>query len=76
MLDQRDQFNLSMMDYILRIVKYVHENHSKKETQSNRLIILTLYVTLIEQKNISERELGEIISNVWSWMNMEEEAYN
>jgi hypothetical protein len=42
------------MDYILRVVKTVHENHSQNVSQTDRSIILTVYITLIEYNVVNE----------------------
>lgn len=41
------------MDYILKLAIYVHENQSEKASQTDRLIILTLYITLIEYRVVN-----------------------
>ena len=39
------------------------------------MVILTLYITLLEQGAAGESQLGEIIENLQMWMGMEEAAY-
>lgn len=62
------------MDYIFKVVKFVHENQNGKCSQTDRLIILTLYITLLEYRVLNEHEVAELIDTVLRWMQMEQEA--
>lgn len=64
---------MSFLDLLLNTVKYIHENQEKKDqlSQSDRAIILTIYISLIEWQAVNESELKEILQNVGSWLNME-----
>lgn len=45
--DVSDNLGVSFLDLVMNAVKYVHENQSGKATQADRLIILTLYMSLV-----------------------------
>jgi hypothetical protein len=62
------------MENIFRIVKFVHENESQKSSQTDRLIVLTLYITLIEYRVVDERQLAEMMGQVLGWLQMEHDA--
>jgi len=48
---------MSFLESILTAVKFVHENQSSKATQTDRSIILTLYISLIEWNAVNDLEL-------------------
>lgn len=52
---QKDDFGFSIIDYLMNIVKQVHSNSNDKRTQTDRMVVLTLYVTLLEQGVAGER---------------------
>ncbi len=62
------------MDYLFKVVKVIHENQSNTSSQTDRLIVLTIFITLIEYQRVDERELADILETVSSWMQMEHEA--
>jgi hypothetical protein len=43
----------------------------KKHSQTDRLIILTIYTTFVEYKLISEAELTLLLNDLLQWMQME-----
>ena len=43
--NERDPFDISYLEYLFKVVRFVHE--SGEMNQTNRLIILTIYITLI-----------------------------
>ena len=49
--NERDEFGNTYLSYIFKIVKEVHE--SQGQSQTNRLIVLTLYISLIEYEAVS-----------------------
>lgn len=71
---EKDDFNTPLMDYLFKVVKFVHENQNGKSSQTDRLIVLTLYITLLEHRVLSEHEVAELIDTVLRWMQMEQEA--
>ena len=58
----------------MRIVQFIHENQNGKSSQTDRLIVLTIYVSLIEYQVLNEGELQRVIAKVLNWMQMEQEA--
>jgi hypothetical protein len=62
------------MDYLFKVVKVIHENQNNTSSQTDRLIVLTIFITLIEYQRVDERELVDILETVSSWMQMEHEA--
>jgi hypothetical protein len=71
---EHDDFGISYLEYLFKIVRVVHENESGEATQTDRLIVLTLFITLVEHRLLSNEELAEVTSTVQRWMHMEEEA--
>lgn len=45
--NEKDDFNTPLMEYLFKVVKFVHENQQGRCSQTDRLIILTLYITLL-----------------------------
>lgn len=54
----QDDFGCSLLENIFRIVKVVHENENQRSSQTDRLIVLTLYITLIEHRVLDEHHLA------------------
>lgn len=52
---ERDDFNNSCMDYLFKVVKVVHESQNRQSSQTERLIVLTIYISLIEYRRVDER---------------------
>ena len=50
--NEADELNISYMEYIFRMVKTIHEN--PKASQTERLIVLTLFISLIEYEAVNE----------------------
>ena len=69
--NERDELNISYMEYLFKVVNSVHE--SKESTQTDRLMVLTIFISLIEYEAVNENELSEITSSVQKWMQMEHE---
>jgi hypothetical protein len=70
----RDECGNPFIETLFRIVQQVHENEGGKHSQTDRLIVLTLYVTLVEYRVLEEKELSRLISQILGWMQMEQEA--
>ena len=51
--NETDDFNISFMEYLFRMVKSVHENESNKSSQTDRLIVLTIFITMIEHEAVN-----------------------
>ena len=68
-----EKSGLSFLDLLLNAVKYIHENQGQKQnlSQSDRAIILTIYISLIEWQAVNDSELKSILQNVGTWLNME-----
>lgn len=71
---EKDDFGTPLMDCLFRAVRFVHENQSGRCSQTDRLIVLTLYITLLEHRVLSEHEVAELVDTVLRWMQMEQEA--
>ena len=71
---EKDDFNRPLMDCLFKVVKAVHENQHGRSSQTDRLIILTLYITLLEHRVLGEQEVAELVDTVLRWLQMEQEA--
>ena len=59
------------MDYLFKVVHSVHEN--KDSSQTDRLMVLTIFISMIEYESVNESELNNILESVQNWMKMEHE---
>jgi len=50
---EKDQFGFTFIEYFVKLVKLVHENQDKKYSETDRLIVLTIYISLVEFKMAS-----------------------
>jgi hypothetical protein len=65
---------VSPLEYIFRLVEFVHENRSGKCSETDRLVVLTLYLTFVEHQLLGKEELAQLVEQVGRWMNMEQQA--
>ena len=72
LINEKDYFNINLMEYIFKIVKFVHENASNKSSQTDRLIVLTIYISLIEYRVLDDRQVSELVNTVLQWLQMEQ----
>lgn len=70
----RDECGNPFIETLFRIVQQVHENEGGRHSQTDRLIVLTIYVTLVEYQVLEEKELSRVVSQILGWMQMEQEA--